>query len=691
MNDLVLEGFVSNYADSRGLSELPTPAVFEAFATSSMLRKYHQTDASGMEDDVLIGGSGDGAMDAIAILVNGRLVSSEQDLDFFVETHGMLDVEFAFIQAKTSAKFNAADMGSFIFGVEQFFKSALNMPQNLSFNDEVQQRIDLTSSIFRQTIKMQNNPKCSLYYVSTGSWTGESEPLGRVKYAKETLDATNLFSQVRVMPVDAELLKSTYRELERSVVKEVEFIRTTTFPKIDGVREAYIGLLAGDEFIKLVSTDEGDLNRSLFYDNVRDFQGYNPVNREIEHTLGNDELRNSFPLLNNGITIIARSIKRTADTLQITDFQIVNGCQTTHVIFHNKNMVGPETFIPVKIVATEDTQVVNEVIKATNRQSAVLPEALESLTPFHRELEDTYRARELRSDPSQRIYYERRSKQYLMEQIPPTNVVTLTAQIKSFIGMFLDEPHSHPRYYGELLKAYEGRIFAPDHRPEPYYASGVSTLLVDQWLNSRSAWRDLRQYRYQILMLLRMSTGGMKMPQINSNAIAAYSLEIVDMLRDRTQGQQVFEDAIGKLIECLDRFGGRTGRPYGIGERNPPHRRREFTQHLKNEYLDPGHARTPETAIEITNTIGSSGRHEKPNERMSGRIKVFDDVKRYGFIENKGDIDMFVHETQMRAVPYHLRVSGIDVTFVVEESPRNPGMLMAGDVQLVPRDEIGKL
>ena len=41
---------------------------------------------------------------------------------------------------KTSAKFNAADMGSFIFGVDQFFKSALNMSQNLSFNDEVQQK-----------------------------------------------------------------------------------------------------------------------------------------------------------------------------------------------------------------------------------------------------------------------------------------------------------------------------------------------------------------------------------------------------------------------------------------------------------------------------------------------------------------------------------------------------------------------
>ena len=687
MNDLVLEGFVSDYAVSRGLSDLPTPTVFEAFATSSMLRKYHQTDWSGVEDDVLIGGGGDGAMDAIAIIVNGRLVNSQQDIDFFVETLGMLDVEFAFVQAKTSPKFNASDVHSFIFGVEQFFNKALKLPTNISFNDEVQQRIDLTTSIFRQTIKMQSNPKCSLYYVTTGRWTGESEPLGRVKHGKEILENTNLFSQVRVLPVDAELLKSTYRELERSVVKEIEFIRTTTFPKIDGVREAHIGLLAGDEFIKLVSTDEGELNRSLFYDNVRDFQGYNPVNREIEHTLENDELRNSFPLLNNGITIIARSIKRTADVLQISDFQIVNGCQTTHVLFHNKHNVGAGTFIPVKIVATEDTQVVNEVIKATNRQSAVLPEALESLTPFHRELEDAYISRERGRDPGQRIYYERRSKQYLMEQIPPTNVVSLTAQIKSFIGMFLDEPHSHPRYYGELLKAYEGRIFAPDHRPEPYYASGVSILIVDQWLNSRSIWRDLRQYRYQILMLLRMSIAGKNAPRMNSNAIANYSLRIVDALRDEDRGPLEFNKAIGNLTDCLDEFAIRTRRHYS-GERNPPHRRREFTQQLKRQSLARDQIGRSASNWSTKDEMMSETRQEIRDERLRGRIKIFDDVRRYGFIETRDDDDMFVHESQLRAVPYHLRVSGIEVTYTVSDSPTNPGMVMASDVQLIPRDEI---
>lgn len=51
-------------------------------------------------------------------------------------------------------------------------------------------------------------------------------------------------------------------------------------------------------------------------------------------------------------------------------------------------------YIPVKLVVTDDSEVINEVIKATNRQTAVLPESLESLSPFHRELEDFYNVRQ---------------------------------------------------------------------------------------------------------------------------------------------------------------------------------------------------------------------------------------------------------------------------------------------------------
>ena len=676
MNDLVLEGFVNNFAEARGLSSHPDDEVFEAFVASSVLRKYHQSDITGMEDDILVGGGGDGGLDAVVILVNGRPISTEEGIEFLSSSHGRLDVEFVFIQSKTSSGFSASDIGNFVFGVEQYFSAVSNSDANITFKSEIHQKVQLTRSIYGQVIKMQDSPKCFLYYVTAGEWTGATDPKGRLEYGHDRLASLNLFSEIRVMPVDANLLKTTYRELERGVVKEVEFIRTAAFPRIDKVDEAYIGLLPGNEFIKLVSTDDGELNRELFYDNVRDFQGHNPVNREIEHTLSEEQLRNSFPLLNNGITIIARSIKRTADVFQIYDFQIVNGCQTTHILFQNKHVVGADTFIPVKLVVTDDSQVVNEVIKATNRQTAVLPEALESLSTFHRELEDLYNSREAGKSSSDRIYYERRSKQYAMDNIHPSNIVTLTGQITSFIGMFLDEPHSHPRYYGELLKSYEGRIFAGDHKPEPYYVSGVSLLMVEKWLNASQPYRELRPYKHQLLMLLRVLISGPNMPRLNSNGISGYSLQIVDALRDPKHGYAEFSKAAELLRHSLDKFHASSGRRLNNDAlRNPPHRLRAFTEQLKQD-SHPGESNR--LSCDIENNLS-------PGDMAQGPIKFFDDVKRYGFIGSDLGQDIFVHESEITAVPYHLRIVGMEVRYRVAENPRSPGMLMACEVSLPPR------
>ena len=666
MNDLVLEGFVKNFAEAKGLSHLKQDELFEAFVASSIFRKYHQSDIADIEDGVLVGGSGDGGLDAVAIMVNGRLARTEEDVQFFVENLRRLDVEFAFIQAKSSASFNAADIGSFVFGVEQFFAAVSGSKPDIEFNSEVQQLIDLTRDVYRQSIRMQENPKCYLYYVTAGKWTDAPDPAGRLSNGVERLRKLNLFSDVRAMPVDAELLKAVYRELERGVVKHIEFSKTAVFPRIGGVDDAYIGLLPGDEFIRMVSTDEGELNRELFYDNVRDYQGHNPVNSEINHTLADGELRHNFPLLNNGITIVARDMSRKGDTFTISDFQIVNGCQTTHILFQNKESVDADTFIPVKLVATRDRQVITEVIKATNRQTAVLPEALESLTPFHKELEDFYTIQESSRDSADRVYYERRSKQYSLDNISPRNIVTLTGQIKSFIGMFLNEPHSHPRYYGELLRSYEGRIFANDHKPEPYYASGVALLTVEKWLNARPNERELRSYKHQFLMLLRMLIGGKENPRLNSNAVSTYSLGIVTALRDPNRSEEECGRAANVLRDRLNKFGIRTG------ERNPPHRLRVFTEQLIEDLplVSPAtNARQSEGGVLVGGT-----------ER--GRIIWFDDWKNYGFIERDEGGDIFVHGSEISSIPWHLRIPDMVVRFKIADNPKSQGMQMASQVEL---------
>ena len=668
MKDLVLEGFVNNFAEGRGLVELPQDEIFEAFATYSLLRNRHQCDVADLDDNLIVGGNADGGIDSIAILVNGRPVHTEDDVRFFAEHLQRLDVDFVFLQAKTSSHFKASDIGHFTFGVEQFFAAVSGEEPQIAFSSQIHGLIDIAKNIYSQSIRMRANPNCYLYFATTGTWQSDADPASRLSAGETALTATQMFSTVRAVPVDAETLKTIYREIERGVVKEIEFSRAATFPRIAGVDDAYIGLLPGREFIKLISNDGGELNRELFYDNVRDFQGNNPVNTEIGHTLSDEHGKYNFPLLNNGVTIVARDLRRTGDNFTISDFQVVNGCQTTHIFFQNKESIDADTFVPVKLVATQNQQVVTEVIKATNRQTAVHPEALESLTPFHKDLEDLYENQEAYRDYANRFHYERRSKQYINDNINHKNIVTLTAQIKSFIAMFLNEPHSHPRYYGELLRAYEGRIFAQDHNPEPYYASGVALLTVEQWINANAKYRDLRSYKHQILMLLRAAIGGREMPRFNSNTVGPYALGIAEVLRDPERGPEACRQAATHVRDVLKDFGARRG------ERNPPHRLRAFTERL----LESVEARKP-TATEDELGVAPPG-----NRSEAGIIRWFDEWKNYGFIGQESGDDIFVHGSKLEAIPWHRRIGGQRVEFRIAPDPKSRGMVMATDVRVAP-------
>ena len=234
-------------------------------------------------------------------------------------------------------------------------------------------------------------------------------------------------------------------------------------PQISGVQEAYIGIVPCTEYLKLVCDEDGSLNRRLFFDNVRDFQGNNPVNLEIEATVNDVTRSDRFALLNNGVTVVARGVNKVGERFRLNDYQIVNGCQTTHILCSNRERLTPSTYLPLKLIITTDADVTNQVIQGTNRQTEVKLEAFESLAPFQKKLEELYLA--MGRNHEEPLYYERRSKQYHHLEIRHERIISLAAQVNCFLAMFLDEPHSTHRYYGELLNSYRNRLFRESHSP----------------------------------------------------------------------------------------------------------------------------------------------------------------------------------------------------------------------------------
>ena len=90
-------------------------------------------------------------------------------------------------------------------------------------------------------------------------------------------------------------------------------------------------------------------------------------------------------MLNNGLTSMCRSVvlNEATHSLDITDFQVVNGCQTVFTLHNLREHVTDDVKLTVRVVEGLHGPWANEISKASNYQTAVRPEQLASLGAEH--------------------------------------------------------------------------------------------------------------------------------------------------------------------------------------------------------------------------------------------------------------------------------------------------------------------
>ena len=408
----------------------------------------------------------------------------------------------------------------------------------------------------------------------------------------------------------------------------------------------YCVLFATMQYIKLISDDDGSLRKDIFYDNIRDFQGLNEVNTEIKESLC-DEQNDSFVLLNNGVTIVAGFVEPRGDNFLIEDYQVVNGCQTSHVVYQNQDNILDNIYLSVKLIETNDSGITNKIIRATNRQTELKNEAFASLQPFHKELEKFYRA--YHGTQMQKLYYERRSKQYAHENIEGIHIVSFPTQLKCYLAMFLEEPHSHHRYYGELLDAYEGRLFREQHSPYQYFVSGYTYYLIEKLIRNETISPRMRPFRFHLMMLFRMLVGGVDVPPpTNKPKSQRYCKDLLDTLQDEQASIDTIKDSIS-IVESVQR----------------------------RLFLDSDHAkRIKRFTSELKDTASITNYASVDPERTAGIIKFYNDDRGFGFIEHHDKPDIFFHirDVSLDVIP----AKGIKVNYKLTTNTRG---LCAVDIE----------
>ncbi len=181
--------------------------------------------------------------------------------------------------------------------------------------------------------------------------------------------------------------------------------------------ETYLLLVSIEDYYSFIS-DDGKLKRYYFDSNVRAFMGMNSVNQDIRDTLENPNSPD-FWWLNNGITILTTNAVVIGNYITIENVQIVNGLQTTESIFQffNKHEhFHDDRSILVKVIVSKKNEIRDQIIRATNNQTAVESVALFATDKIQRDIEDIMLKNEL--------YYERRTNFYSNQGINPNKIIT---------------------------------------------------------------------------------------------------------------------------------------------------------------------------------------------------------------------------------------------------------------------------
>jgi len=495
MENIILSGMLKDFVTRHALQDDSPTVQFEKFANFCLLKTDHY-DSFDFEKV----GKGDClGVDGVAVSIGGVIVDELEDAETFTRTH--FDARFIFSQAKTSSKFDLGDFLKFASTVRIFFGTDRN-----AVPEQLHKAFDIKTHIYeRAAAKLRQPPTAELSFVYAGRFDPRNTAVtNQIEQQAQALrELPYLFSAVTWHVYDGDAIARLYRETQNEVLVEVPFQRHVALPRLRGARSAYLGVVKCSDYVRIIRKENGELNKGLFFENVRDFLGsQNPVNEDIAKTIHSIEERDRFAILNNGVTLVARSVTPSGDTFRISQFQVVNGCQTSHVLFNNAKSITDDMFLTVKLIETSDVDLSGQIIATTNSQSHVTKEAFATIRPYHRILEDFFNA--MRSS-AYNYYYERRPHQYdERHDILQHQVVSAPSLIKSFVSTVLEEPHKVHYYYGTLLSEYNrnrsSELFSDDDYPGLYFAAHHIAA------RARSAvFRDpkLKEWGFHLALLLK--------------------------------------------------------------------------------------------------------------------------------------------------------------------------------------------
>ena len=566
---------------------LDASSTVEAFFTHHVLlqrnlNEFLATQSWQREHKSLVGGTQDIQLDAIVVCIDGKPIRPDDDLreiDAAAAEGERPAISYVFVQAtseETGGKRLGQKISSFSDGVLSFFLN--DGTDRTGINAAVMEWIGLKNRIttLLDDNDLENCCECAMYFV----WPKVMQPddnLQRVIALAEQKIALyprgfariefHAFDRKRIEAVIAEAETDRQQPLRQGCDMELPLANFVPLPHPATVEASYLGYLNAGELIAMISsTPEGlsdtDFRHGIFASNIRSYQGSGyRVNGAMAETLNDPEQRREFGIRSNGIAILAQSSAISGwGRLSLSGAQIVNGCQTCHVLFEHRQLLvngaGSDIAIPVKIIVTPNRDLANRAAMGLNRQTPVDetrlvtgPDVVDALA---------WRFGDAGTDQRNRALFERRQDEYAgVPAAEQTRVLSPYDIARAFASVFLPHPE-HVNVQGKqpiIDKIRNERIFGRNQDIAPYFLCGVMVLRARESLLRTPNTKSWDRYPAKNLLLYamrliaeKMTAAGVQPDDLESDAGKAYVARLGDVLLDPDIARRIADEAVRCLI-----------------------------------------------------------------------------------------------------------------------------------------------
>jgi hypothetical protein len=530
--DRIVKSHLDAFASEKSLESLTESKLFEHFSNFSVVSKFYP---AAFDTNLVTTDDEECGIDGVAYIIDGELVTTDDEAkDIFLRPKRNIDVVIIFTQAKTSEGFDRAGIVKFSDAVADFLRETPNLPMDSILGEAH----EIFNTVLKNVGKVSDGkPDCHAFYVTTGNYRAEREIDASFQNMARMLVDTGLFLKSSVTPVGKNDLIQLWTATWGKVSATLNVKGYLPFPKISGITEAYMVIISARTLIdELLSDNDGNLRTYIFDENVRAFLGEdNAINGQIINTITSEQSRDKFAILNNGITIISPDVRVQSDSVYVENFQIVNGCQTSNVLYHNKDNITDSVYLTAKIIEVEDSDLVGEVIKATNSQTKVDEVQFLSLKPIVRNVESFFKAFGETSGEDIKLYFERRARQYVGMGIPSLRIFDIKEASRAVASMFLERPDLAARYPTQMFHVLSDVLFSENNREIAYYTASLALYRLQLLISNRRLPTNFRKYKWHLLLCLKHVITREASPSLNNHKIDKYCQRIIDICRDLTE------------------------------------------------------------------------------------------------------------------------------------------------------------